>query len=1045
MEIEIMNEDDIDIPTWRQTHLGDEPIYCAAPPQSNPDDIICFGSDEELDESAKVAKRLRYEAKALDYLQGKPIHILSASLRGPFDKASGWKNPWLPKPSTAKAPIPNPSQLSSKPQLAIKQRALRRSRRIAQQDSTTTGTDNSIRCQFPSSSSNRESEAMSTPLETEKRIQIQAWAKNVSLGTLEKDAFWAPDQVHHEENTEPARKRPVGKDWLKGKQSKRKRIDNSQTTAAASTPMPMPRAQASTRSRSVPTSISHTKQPVPPSKAVSRSFELPTPSSTINQNAPDITHAGVDETSINHSSLSSQDDLSNASGVLQTEAITTADTYDQSLSTAKHGCEQTSGLGTSRSSKQAHRGGINQDQQNQEEERDLESYLDESFHYRARPVKKTTPIPDSDFPITATCPQLTQTGTPESPSHADAVAVATAEAKDLSPKKVLKSTSSDDNVSKRNEKISTTAPVEEASTEHQMALVEDSNPMLAKPDSASTTSDTSSTLSAEDGPVGANTVQDGLPLLPTIVETKDSGNSAPPTNHTTNEAHPIQSKPLVEEESLTDNPVADREPLKASELPATNYTLNSPITEAVLVAEPHDAVQPCENTAQDGSDSDSDSIIIPLSQVEWGFTEAMGSTPKKLEAIAKSDMAISITELPDGLEEGNSPQVALLDPPEIVTQRSPWVSDLPPGADLTAKHINGETPRLGPSQQSPWAGGFLEPVRSGDQGQHSPTPIGAIHADASLTTAAFEEHQSPWDNGNISITSYPQYLPVLSTPLAHNEGSLHPSFQSPMLATGPKQQPSGFQCDSPVTPPRAPASHASHVRTPELENSILPFAMFNTPSPRRERRQLSGRYSLPSHTRSILSSAKRSNPWNSARSSRRVSFAPLPTEDDDSNFLTASAPGVPTRAASPPPQVMADAEDEDVSGLFQTHFDIMKRRAGGEDMQLRQQPQLLPSFSQQKPSSPAFDAMAAAFQEADAHMVQGQDGLPRDMEENIDIDREMTDAPQSPWRKESQGVDDVAAVMNNLDEFLGAWDVEAELVKGTQETVRGSQSWGILG
>jgi hypothetical protein len=54
------------------------------------DDIIA--SDDELDDTARAAKRQRVEKLAQSYLQGKPLLILSASLRGPFDE--GWVNPW---------------------------------------------------------------------------------------------------------------------------------------------------------------------------------------------------------------------------------------------------------------------------------------------------------------------------------------------------------------------------------------------------------------------------------------------------------------------------------------------------------------------------------------------------------------------------------------------------------------------------------------------------------------------------------------------------------------------------------------------------------------------------------------------------------------------------------------------------------------------------------------------------------------------------------------------------------------------------------------
>ena len=60
------------------------------------DDLL--GSDDELEDTARAAKRQRTEKLAESYLRGQPLFILSASLRGPFDE--GWRNPWTKKRKT---------------------------------------------------------------------------------------------------------------------------------------------------------------------------------------------------------------------------------------------------------------------------------------------------------------------------------------------------------------------------------------------------------------------------------------------------------------------------------------------------------------------------------------------------------------------------------------------------------------------------------------------------------------------------------------------------------------------------------------------------------------------------------------------------------------------------------------------------------------------------------------------------------------------------------------------------------------------------------
>ncbi|KAL2127241.1 hypothetical protein VTI74DRAFT_11056 [Chaetomium olivicolor] len=69
----------------------DEPVYCEAP--HNPDDVLYHGSDDEAYQSPGERRR-RCEAQARRFLEGKPLFLLSASLRGPFDSKSGWVNPW---------------------------------------------------------------------------------------------------------------------------------------------------------------------------------------------------------------------------------------------------------------------------------------------------------------------------------------------------------------------------------------------------------------------------------------------------------------------------------------------------------------------------------------------------------------------------------------------------------------------------------------------------------------------------------------------------------------------------------------------------------------------------------------------------------------------------------------------------------------------------------------------------------------------------------------------------------------------------------------
>ncbi|KAI9373018.1 hypothetical protein BJX61DRAFT_408851 [Aspergillus egyptiacus] len=63
-----------------------------SPLASDTDDYGLAGSDDGLDESQRSVQRRRREKLGEAYLQGRPLFILSASLRGPLDR--GWVNPW---------------------------------------------------------------------------------------------------------------------------------------------------------------------------------------------------------------------------------------------------------------------------------------------------------------------------------------------------------------------------------------------------------------------------------------------------------------------------------------------------------------------------------------------------------------------------------------------------------------------------------------------------------------------------------------------------------------------------------------------------------------------------------------------------------------------------------------------------------------------------------------------------------------------------------------------------------------------------------------
>ncbi|KAI1095181.1 hypothetical protein F5B19DRAFT_442207 [Rostrohypoxylon terebratum] len=1043
-----MDEDSIDIEAeaWRQDCLGDEPIYCAAPLPSNPDDIICYGSDEELDEDAKIAKRLRYETQGLRYLQGKPIRIFSAALHGPFEKASGWTNPWLPKQPAAQNPVPTYSHPASRPFPAIKQRI----RRFLEYSDIMPDTSDSMRYHLPTPESNRESQLSGSPPELDKTSRIKAWAKDVPQGeVLGKDPFWAPSLVTSEESFASSKKRPAVKDWLR-KQSKRKRLDTQDATRA-STPTPLnTTTRPATRLSPMPTSINQTSKPTYPRELVSQSFELTTPSSTTHQSVSEVPYI-----SSGHHAVSPHANPSEVSQASEHENGWGSNAENSEIQDdAKQSLEYPSNKQT--------------DQRQNADDAASENYIDESFHYRTRPTKK---VVDVEKPMVDVCPEPepAQTMTPSS-----AVDIAVREI--MEPPRLLQSSP----ISKQQVPMDQVATSQRARSlpalmyyhqengkeyfsipsrskvgvynDHQ-PLVEDSNSTHSYSREDLEPPENASTLHVKDDGIDERCpAQNDIRAIQAL---RDDKVSILPSVLGEAEVHLREDQSVVKGICHDDPMDVDGNMLhEANPILTSHHKSKSPTPEATAkLDEPTDTTMSKE-VQESEPDIDSSLVIIPISRSEWGVAEVSDESPEEPRMVDGSKANISIVKAEEGLDEDDPSETTLSEPPNIIQSQSPWVSELAPGGDLTIEHVKAEpvddipsppsclshytllssqpsghgTPMIRPSQQSPWGGGLLEPPKFEQHGHL--TDVEAISPDTHHGTPISPPTQSPWAKSSTSAIPTPQ-LPSLSpAPMIFNKKQLQPNSQSPMAAIGlntglPEQSPN----DGPTTPPQVTTGV---MRTPDLEKSIKSFAMFKSPSPK---------YSVQQSTRQFLSTGRKrggilSSP-NSVRSSRRVTFALLPDDEDGTEPQQSCSF---RKTASPPPQTIVDAEDEDVGEHFHNHFDIMKRRASGEKIRRPSRP-LLPSASQQMPISPAVGAMAEAFRGADAYISQNH-GTPI-AGDGAHAPKGNPNLEQSPWQKDSQGVDDVAEVMNNLDDFLNAWDVEAELQKARQEPNEENRDWDI--
>lgn len=219
----------------------------------------------------------------------------------------------------------------------------------------------------------------------------------------------------------------------------------------------------------------------------------------------------------------------------------------------------------------------------------------------------------------------------------------------------------------------------------------------------------------------------------------------------------------------------------------------------------------------------------------------------------------------------------------------------------------------------------------------------------------------------------------------------------------------------PTTPPR--------LSTPESQFTLQPFSAFMTPSPERRVRKMqhtrwitSGTV-LPS-TQRILASAMK-NPWNSAKPSRRVSWAPLPGHTGQDSPSRGSGDGDDTgigmetreRAASPPPMTdvkhLPMSKDDD----FQGHFNAVAKRANEAPRTI------LPTESQETENSSNPCVMVHDFLTTNTIGYASSDMAPPAMgnsggegEPMAEDDTDLTDQ-----------------VFQDLEDLLRPWDLDAEL------------------
>ncbi|KAI1165404.1 hypothetical protein F5B18DRAFT_610879 [Nemania serpens] len=1024
-----------EIDPWMQVCLSGESMFCAAPSPSGPDDIICPGSDDGTDEATRVAKRLRYEEHGRRYLQGIPPHILSASLRGPFDTASGWQNPWLPKPSSYLG-----QRLGSSSQPPVASSAIRHrgeipvGRQSSGQDDTTQDLYDSMQCHLPSPQSHQELQFLDSPTHSEKRSRIQSWANNIHGDVLEKDSFWAPNHSNATRNIESAPKRPAGRDWLKRRSAKKRKPDAYQSTEAIHTPTPIPLA---------PPRAKKTKEPVT-QKSASRSFEMATPSSSPEQAPRESLHCvkpqltGPDEedgcsVALNMSAGGNQSRTGPPGQSRGEEAEERKDGDEEEAENARaseHMCQDQSMEQTSRLGEEP------------EEAIDFHECSDESFIYQTRQLHQATRPETSNETIIKFPSQCTQTKKLISPKDDGAVNVLSdpdARGSNWNATRDHVNASSNEHMERLHEP-SVASAMNNGSDHSSITAVEQDNPLRSQEAMLPTCgiTDENADASRHLGPKTDQSLREITPNSRLI----NIHNNIPQTMLKVNESQVASTEPFLDEgPTLLGDPLdvedvgylepALRDPgtsffesslLQRYAISATNMAIVSQVSLGCDVTTPNEA----------NYTTSSPTATIP----QQGLTDSQLTTSKPRSQSSqhdRTDLAISADATVNENDE-DILQITALGQAIPAEQQSPWtpkpivnstqystkniegVEDTPeqshvqPAATLPdPSELMHYSPTIRPSQQSPWIREVSEPtIRTRLE------EISSMSATIVMDMKS-PEKQSPFlrvDQGDLCWSASPIISPV--------SGSEHQSLESKTVVEEPA---------IPSVPdfPYTPITKIVRQSTPDGEVSIRSFSNFQFPSP-----QQSAPPTGSSISRSILKVRKFANKGTSTKSSRRVLFAPLPHEEESSN----DQPSTKLRAASPPPSAVVDIEEENVNGRYRNHFDIMNRRLGLNAVTSpRYHQRLLPSSSQQKPESPSVGAMAVAFREADAQRVDYEEIVVEDIQTDggeAGVE-EIEERFQSPWQQDSEGIDDVAAVMGNLPDFLDVWDVETEMDKQRTE------------
>lgn len=199
--------------------LSDEPLYCEAVHDKDDGDFYSGSEDDHYE--GPLHRRLHIEKKAIDFLSGNVPILLSAALRGPFDRKQ-WNNPWRSTRAESHAELTEAQPT--------------RSRQTAAPEEDLPDTQGTSLYPLPSPEITNPPSARKNPyMDEQDYSRIKNWRAAVKSTSVSKDPFWQSQQDDKDDKPS-ARKRSADPTWLHKNNRKKRRSANPKDSAPDDSP-----------------------------------------------------------------------------------------------------------------------------------------------------------------------------------------------------------------------------------------------------------------------------------------------------------------------------------------------------------------------------------------------------------------------------------------------------------------------------------------------------------------------------------------------------------------------------------------------------------------------------------------------------------------------------------------------------------------------------------------------------------------------------------------------------------------------------------------